>query len=480
MTWIRPLVSRSLSTEDCADKPEFENHYRMHGALEQKCEEESSVVKHAALPSRAAGAGRGLEMTWKPKTSVVLTALATAIAFVTACSDASSADPEDPGSGGDGGDGGLPQAFLLSTQLLSNDGGRFDLHYVLDSLDSQTVDASEGLQTSASHSFVHGGDVYIATEEDRVLTRYEIDADNRFVPGPRIGFSGVVVNNFRQTWEVVSDTRAFAIDMTLGSSVVVEWNPTTMEIVDRLELDFDELVRDGFAPVALDVYHTADELVIPVAWFDNVGIDGYFSSAIIRIPFDDWSRWEIVEDDRCGMAVQVGAMSDGDLVLAGDQYFGQFYLYGPQQQESCFLRVTASDGVAAFDPDFQLQVFDISGDQPLYNMNVFNDTLFFTTLILDRLTSDPEDPGTHWGGVYCALWSGTPGDLSSFRERPDLQSEPGSCDIPVGAANGVTYMETGVNWPNIGPVSLREITDDGLGSRIGITATNVDNLKRIR
>ena len=427
-------------------------------------------------------------MTCKENPWVCLAAAAATLVLLGACSDGSSNAPNG-GAGMDGGGAtngaggngaGLPPAYLLSTDHRNPDGGRFDLHYILDDLDPQTVDSREALETSRSISFVYGGRVYVATSEDRVLTRYDIDANNRFVRGPRIGFSQVVMNSFRDTWAVVSDTRAFAVDIAGGSNIVVEWNPTTMEIVDTLELNFEELVRDGFAPISLDAYHVGDQLVIPVAWYEPAEVDGYFSAGVIRIPIDDWSNWEITEDNRCGLAVQAATMSDGTVVLGGDQYFSQLYLYGPKEETACLLRVTTSDGVAAFDPDFQLQVSDISGDQPLYNMNVLSDTVFFNTLVLDRLTSDPEDPVSHWGGLYCTLWSGTLSDSDSFRERPDLQVEPGSCGLPIAQADGVVYLETGVDWPNISPLHLMKITDNGLSPGIQLRATTTTNLERVR
>ena len=430
-------------------------------------------------------------MTCKEKPWVCLAAIAATFALLSGCSDDGSSAPNGAagmdgggatnGAGATGGNGaGLPPAYLLSTNHRTPEGGRFDLHYILDDLNPQTVDAGEALETSRSQSFVHDGTVYIATSEDRVLTRYDIDANNQFVRGPRIGFSEVVLNNFRDTWAVVSNTRAFVVDMSNGATIVVEWNPTTMEIVDTLELGFEELVRNGFAPLALAVYHAGDQLLIPVAWYNPSDVDGYFSSGLVRIPIDDWSNWEIIEDDRCGLAVQAARMSDGTIILGGDQYFSQLYLYGPKEETACFLRVTAPDGVAAFDPDFQLEVFEISGDQPLYNMNVFNDTVFFNTLVLDRLTSDPEDPGSHWGGLYCTMWSGTLSDSDSFRERPDLQLEPGSCGLPIAQADGVVYLETGVNWPDVVPLHLMVITDDGLSPGIEVMGTTINNLERIR
>ena len=50
----------------------------------------------------------------------------------------------------------------------------------------------------------------------------------------------------------------------------------------------------------------------------------------------------------------------------------------------------------------------------------------------------------------------------------------------MAEVDGVAYLQVGVDWPNVVPMSLASVSDDGLGSGIDVSATQVIIFERLR
>jgi hypothetical protein len=144
-----------------------------------------------------------------------------------------------------------------------------DISYLatLGSLDAgNMLDLAQGIEFPGSKSLLGISGypaVWVTSWDEPTIQRWELKEDGSFEPGPTVSFAALGVSNTGY----VSETRAFTLERSafysseIGS--LIQWNPTTMEIIGVLPLD----IPDSTAPLSLTIWGSSSAArPSPAAW----------------------------------------------------------------------------------------------------------------------------------------------------------------------------------------------------------------------
>lgn len=227
---------------------------------------------------------------------------------------------------------------------------------------SKTFDASTTINPSSGVKLlggvvplVHNESVFVSSQQEPVITRYDIGPGDTLVKGPEVSFAGAGVAEVA-SWYVylVSDTKGYVFDP--GGPRIVVWNPSTMKLTGT-QIDLKAAARPGLTP-GLALEQTGPrkrgaELFIPTSWTDQDGNYRHATGVTILDTEKD-QLVSVIEDERCGEAYMSVSAPGGDLYFfpSADSSTQHFFVEG--KKPTCVLRVKA--GERTFDPAFSLNL----------------------------------------------------------------------------------------------------------------------------
>lgn len=268
-------------------------------------------------------------------------------------------------------------AVLVSLELNSPE-GRHTYAGAYTELPSSDLDPSRMLELGDSANVVTAnGFVYAWDGEQATYTRYSVDAELRFVEGPRVSFSGFGVTGPALT-HFVSPIRAYSL--LSDAQALVVWNPSTMELIGDISTEalFDaEYPRVEYG----EAVRFGDYVAWPISWtdYDNLRFKPVVGVALAHA--DDEEQLIVRTDARCGAGWSLFADEAGDLYAVGNAYFGIAHFFGPDAgsyPDDCVVRMLS--GTTEFDPKYSRNLEQITGSPAVYNTWALPDRTLFAAV----------------------------------------------------------------------------------------------------
>lgn len=272
-----------------------------------------------------------------------------AMMVVMACLALGGAACSDDGRGGEGGGDAQPAAgAVLLAERFNTPDGRAAYLGVFPDVPTTQVDIAQMIELGPEGDvFGCGGDAFFYNPDAGSITKYEVADDLTITPGPSLDVLQEGITGWTGAHVCASAERAFIFNETGGR--VVEWNPTTMVIVDA----FDVPTADTTYPVQFFEPKIAGDLV----YFSLTGIDWDTMEveprAMLAV-FDLRDRSLSFDyDDRCQASLGGAVDSAGNYYqLPEDGGFWSTYAATPDLPPDCVLRVPA--GGKTFDDGYAL------------------------------------------------------------------------------------------------------------------------------
>lgn len=221
------------------------------------------------------------------------------------------------------------------------------------------VETANGQNASAFN-----GHIYVWSPESGVYTRYAVDDGYRLSEDGSVSFqllggTGNIMTSF------ISPTRAYS--MTRDNLNIVVWNPQAMETIGTIDtsaaLDPAYPSFDYGEPVLFDGY-----VAWPILWYDYDNFDFKPSVDVLLAAADSEAPAFALSDGRCGGGWSLFTDAKGDLYALGNAWFGFAHFFDREparQPNDCLLRVKS--GTIEFDPDFHLDMNQITGSPAVYH-----------------------------------------------------------------------------------------------------------------
>lgn len=257
-------------------------------------------------------------------------------------------------NGGDGASG----TYAMAVIVFGPDNQTSTYVTQLDSLDVPAIDASQGYEFGGQANIAtYGGRLFVSDGESPTIKRFSLDADNRLQEDGTISFANFglpSVSVDRAVNTFISPTKAY---MQLDSGTQVIWNPSTLEIVDKIEIP--DMVRAGYSLWASSGFARGDRLYRVFYWVDWTTYD--FSAEQYFVTYDTGADeiLSVVPETRCP---NLGAVvtSDDD----GTAYFSNWFYNVPGtlqrgKQKSCVLRLPPNSD--ALDASWSLGFAELTG-----------------------------------------------------------------------------------------------------------------------
>jgi hypothetical protein len=203
---------------------------------------------------------------------------------------------------------------------------------------------------------VHDGKLFVANGETFVITRYEI-VDDHLVASPEVlSLQGTGID-FIYELMILDAERAFVVNE--AQYEIIEWNPTTMKIVDTY--DISAMMRDGWGDEHRGSFLRKSDGKIFFLWtYTNDRID-FINNFILGVLDTTTGSLEVLEDEACPTSAGFGGFFDekGDLYLLADSFGGFTYFDVDDPKEACIERIR--DGESAFDTTYTVKPTEALG-----------------------------------------------------------------------------------------------------------------------
>ncbi|MEM7156554.1 MAG: hypothetical protein AAF799_27150 [Myxococcota bacterium] len=307
-----------------------------------------------------------------------------------------------------GGEDPVQAAYFVFNRIQTPE-GRTMFASILPQLDHGLVDVGEALELSGlSRGRIFNDKLYAFDGESGVITRFAIAEDGTLSPDAlddgspaQVSFASLGISAFLSTVSFIDENRALYFD--LWGDVVVDWNPTTMTIVDNFPAG---LQREGFDISGGEMTRIDDQLVIPLSWQNAGTAEAIEVNAIGVVDLQDPTSIRVIEDARC-MGTASTFVFEDQLYVMADNFGGlAVTLTDDELPPPCLLRWTP--GADAFDADYHLDLSAHTGYQLVAGALSTGDGTFMTQVY----TSD-EDPSTlglfelldgdHWSRAFVSL-----------------------------------------------------------------------------
>ncbi|MEM7138699.1 MAG: hypothetical protein AAF500_19125 [Myxococcota bacterium] len=259
------------------------------------------------------------------------------------------------GAGGSQSDPG-GQAFVASQRVFTPD-GRFVLVHLLADLEPQALQVDQGFEFSSfARVRAFNGKVFVFGSEAGQVVRFSVTSDLRLDEDERFSLTNEGVASFDDTTVFISETEAFYFDSFGGD--VLEFNPETMQFVQRI--DGPDIQLDGF-PAGLRAsppVRVGDELYVSLAWQNVDALTLVPAVTVAVFSISERRLLRVVEDSRCAYGHR-GFAHEGAFYLVGDQSEGAGNILDDSLPPACLLRI--EEGESEFDQDFYVDLTRTSG-----------------------------------------------------------------------------------------------------------------------
>jgi len=357
--------------------------------------------------------------------------------------------------------------------------GSLDAGSVLD------IDAGIEFPGTASILGISGHpSVWVTSWDEPTIERWDLDRNDTFQRGPTVSFAKLGVENTGY----VSLSLAFTLERAAFYSrelgALVQWNPSTMEIVATLPLDIPDNgtipPADGWVQLRPDGTVLVDYYYLDGDWNlgDRVGLTTV-----------DWIKNEIVGRDEwlgCNYLGRGGHTSDGTAYYTALAQWVQDALLWPGEPSTavpCALRVLP--GETAFDRDFSpTDLGDlVGGRQVTGSLEVLNDERAYFVAWHDELVPEPLTPENFDGLRYSTpAWKWYTWDLAS-EQATEVESDPFASQPDVLWADGRMFFRDQcltADRGGRGITPLYELTAEGTLENAFIGYGIVDSIVKVR
>jgi hypothetical protein len=243
--------------------------------------------------------------------------------------------------------------------VMTNVGGpEGDTSYLatLDSLDAGNVlDVDAAIEFPGTKSVMglsgHAA-VWVTSWDEPTIERWDLSPDGSFQRGPSVSFAALGVSNTGYT----SESRAFTLERAAFYSreidALIQWNPSTMEIIDTLPLDIPDngAIPPGDAWVQL---RPDGSVLVNYHYLDA----NFTLGDRVGLKVVDWQANTVIGEDEwvgCNYLGRGSQTSDGTTYYTALAQWVQAALLWPGDPETavaCALRVLP--GELGFDRSFQ-------------------------------------------------------------------------------------------------------------------------------
>lgn len=289
-----------------------------------------------------------------------------------------SADEPGESPGGDVDDPGGDALYVVTSYVTTPDGDTLLVWLAPDfSAENFAVDQAALQVVGGGNVRSDGTSLFITSDEQQTITRYDIGADRQLQEGETISFIGRGL-----TWMgrpiLVSEQRAFTINQDEGN--IIEWNPSDMTITG--EHDISGLLRDDIGhELRADFVRKSDGTIFFYWTYTSDRVE-FINSFFLGVFDTQRNELSIIEQPACPATAGFGGFFDeqGDLYLFADSFgmFTQLNDY-PDAKDSCVLRI--NDGEQQLDPDFMMKPIDSMDGKHPWGLFYAGDGLAYTTAV---------------------------------------------------------------------------------------------------
>lgn len=201
----------------------------------------------------------------------------------------------------------------------------------------------------------------IGSGEEPVITRYELDAQDRLVRGQSLSFANEgVVYLYAGSVTFVNPNKAYYYD--LDQLQAIAFDPTRMVITGTVSLAGAE--REGYFTSFGDAVLRPDGIYFPAQWYTDPDWDRVPSGSMLVHLDPETDEVTMTSDSRCTSMLFSMTTTGGDTYWFSEM-FNAFArtARGPENGfPDCALRLRA--GESSFDPDWQLDTGSRTGGAP--------------------------------------------------------------------------------------------------------------------
>lgn len=326
---------------------------------------------------------------------------------------------------------GTTPAVMVSV-ISSNPDERLTYVGAFPNVPSGEVRTNNMLEFGDAYFYGYDGSIFAWEREKSSVTRFEVTDDYKLIKGKTVSFQSY---GFKYDAELTFVTPTRAYMFVTGQSLVIVWNPSTMEVSGTFPANLP--AREGLDtfPVAIGVAGNRMHWAFISSNYDALKV--YPKNVLGVASTETNDPVTSIEDGRCIPSLGGYISSAGDIYLAGGADADVMSAYNPQAAypPSCVLRVKA--GSSSFDPDYFIDLHKVL-DTPAIPGHWRIDDNTLLVLMWDKALPLP--------ATYDEFWSSktfiskkldlTTGAVSDF---PGFQRVGFSSNIQ-DRVDGVTYL----------------------------------------
>ena len=249
--------------------------------------------------------------------------------------------------------------YALGSVVIDADGNRTTYVQVVDSLDGP-FDNRNAIELPGNGVIMtRGQDIFVGLAEEPTWIRYTVDETGGIAETGRMSLL-----NFGATYVdfgnvIVDDTTAVSVLSSVPAAVI--WNPSTMQIVDTVELP--HLVKEGYSVEVWTTIAREGRVYIPGRFSDWTG--GRIHPSVSMTILDPKAGTVIAhaEDTRCASGGRAVFTEDGTLYVMGDGRTYSIQMFanasGGTAPDNCLLRILP--GATGFDPGYYHSIPSLTG-----------------------------------------------------------------------------------------------------------------------
>lgn len=245
--------------------------------------------------------------------------------------------------------------YVTVSQVETPDGASTMLAFTAD-IPSGDLDLSSGLELPGyAEVAVHDGSLYVGNGEALTITRYDV-VDDHLIERGSLGLQEQGLTWINELF-FVSSERAYTVNS--DQLRVIEWNPSTLEIV--AEHDISALARDGWGHEYRGGHLREQDGVLFFVWAYTNDRKTFVNDFIVGAFDTETNTLEVLVDEECPASAGFGGFFDeaGDLYLPADSFGGFTYLGSDDPKQACIRRIRA--GERTFDPEYLMRPTEALG-----------------------------------------------------------------------------------------------------------------------
>jgi hypothetical protein len=255
---------------------------------------------------------------------------------------------------------GSADGYVLGSVVITPD-GRTTYFQVLPDLDADGPVTNTNAVEAAGNGVLltHGHDIFLGLAESPEWVRYTVAEDGTLAESGRMSLAGKGFSYVDYGNAILADD--LAVSISTEAAVAVTWNPSTMEILDTIELP--HLVREGYG---VEVWTTLAEdglVYIPARWADWEGGRIYPLVSTTILDPRTGTIVGIAEDDRCASGGRIVFDEAGYGYVMGDGRSYASHMFanaaGETAAPNCLLRI--APGETDFEADYHVEIPSLTG-----------------------------------------------------------------------------------------------------------------------